>query len=147
MSLVSSRPAHRPICLSCLVLSLWSTFSETLDKTLKRPFSTTSTHKKKTKHADTSTALDRSQAADKEEGEAGPASHRTSENLNMRQNVLDMSGFTLIQCTHQDEGCATDASLQVPTHAAAGSNRSRVSTPRITFCSSRRRKGEITNRS
>ena len=55
---------------------------------------------------------------DKEEDEAGPAPHRTREKLNMRKHVLDMSGFTLVQCTNHDEGCATDASLQVATHAA-----------------------------
>ena len=55
---------------------------------------------------------------DKEEDEAGPASHRTREKLNMRKHVLDMSGSTLVQCTNHDEGCATDASLQVATHAA-----------------------------
>ena len=104
VSLVSSRPANRPICLSCLVLSLWSTLSQALDETT---LFQESPHQKKTEHADTSTALDRSQAADKEEDEAGPASH-----------VLDMSGTTLVQCTNHDEGCATDASLQVATHAA-----------------------------
>ena len=41
-----------------------------------------------------------------------------AEKLNMRQNVLDISGSTLVQCTNHDEGCTTDASLQVPTHAA-----------------------------
>ena len=48
----------------------------------------------------------------------GPASHRTREKLSMRQNVMDISGSTLVQRTNHDEGCATDASLQVPTHAA-----------------------------
>ena len=110
MSLVSSRPGHRPICLSCLVLSLWSTVSQTLDET------TLFNHTKKTQHADTSTALDKSQAAHKEEDEAGPASHRTREKLNMRQHVLDFSGSTLVQCTNHDED-ATNASLQVPTRA------------------------------
>ena len=33
VSLVSSSPANRPICLSCLVLSLWSTLSQAPDET------------------------------------------------------------------------------------------------------------------
>ena len=57
-------------------------------------------------HEDSSTALDRSQAADKEEDEAGQASHRTREKLNMRLNELDVSGSTLVQRTNHDEGCA-----------------------------------------
>ena len=74
---------------------------ETLDETTL--FQESSDHKKK--HAETSTDLDRSQAADKEEDKAGPASHRTREKLNMRQNVLDISGSTLVRCTNHDEGC------------------------------------------
>ena len=70
---------------------------------MKRPYFK-NVHTKKTQHADSSTALDRSQAADKEEREDGPASHRTREKLNMRKHVLDISGSTLVQCTNHDEG-------------------------------------------
>ena len=70
---------------------------------MKRPYFK-KVHTKKTQHADSSTALDRSKEADKQEDEACPAPHRTREMLNMRQNVLDLSGSTLVQCTNHDEG-------------------------------------------
>ena len=72
---------------------------------MKRPYFKKVHTKKKTQHADSSTALDRSQEADKEEGEDGPVSHRTREKLNMRKDVLDISGSTLVQRTNHDEGC------------------------------------------
>ena len=153
VSLVSSRPAHRPICLSCLVLSLWSTLSQALDETTlfqERPH-----QKKNTAH--------RLQHGPGQESGSGQSRRRGWPSLapypretEHAENVLDFSGSTLVQCTNHDEGCDTDASLQVPTHAAKKERALQVTKRRAiqfyphendTFCSSRRRKGEITNRS
>ena len=98
------------LCLSRLTLSLCSTVSQTPDETYSKNVHT----KKKTQQHGPGQEPGSGQRRRRGWPSLAPYPRETEH----AENVLDISGSTLVQCTNHDEGCATDASLQVPPHAA-----------------------------